>query len=920
MVSAKKAQMGKANNRPGKLTESPSFWLFLSVSLLFGILFFRFIFGEYAYVYEDIGSDTFHINYPLYMMFSDFVHQGGYSDYVLRAGLGMDISSYFYQYLNPLNLLVLILPQRYLPWSILLATYLKLLLLAFAAWQLFRRLLSHEWAGLYAALFWTFSGYVMLWGQHYGFCMSLMLFTVFMLLVYLYTEEEEKSRNWLLVLWITLMLFSNYYFLYTSGIVGAAFVVLYLFWKKERPGKILAKLAGLGLMGLLGICIGGVCLIPTMNIFLSSARTGSAVNSFALMFSPYRIRAWVIYLGRFFSNNTFGAGNDYGGLLNYYEAIMLSVSALALPGVLYLIGKKQTRKKASFLTILAFVMMAFPVTGQVLNISLWSYRWSFVICFLEAFAIGYFIRDKMEGADPVLFRNSMVLSAVLMLIAFVILAIGSGICRFGLQPVYLILCAAAFVIYALVLWLKEKRFRNNRKAFSLLLLGAVVAELAVANFPTINFRMPLTRHQVNMQRYHDGVGETYEALKEQDSSVYRVGRNDGSYINDGMAQGYPGFSVYMSTNSKEAIELKESFGGTGFSANKLIFDESNSAMRALLGLKYLIADPDISLPSEDFTYVTHVGSRDIYAYDRTLPFGYLYDQKWDTENIRNMNDFGRVRAIVSGFYFTEAASDTDYETPQKLKGEKTAVLDFDFEGFHCEVERTSEGVHLYHFETDPYDPYVVWHDLDTALDDGIQHELIIKADPESLDGQVSMAYYYTTDEDADFSYDRMKSFSFTPDSCTFHIFIPAGVKDIRIDVDSKTDGLTISEMTIVNYPDLEQPFRKLQESKVTDTIFTDHTYQAKVDNTESHVQMLCVPLIYSRGWRAELDQESVPLYNINDGLCGIEIPSGIHEVKLHYDIPHRSAGTALTITGTVVYLICFLLLPLYRKKRKNQGL
>ena len=255
-----------SGRKPGlkKICQSPGFLLFLLISALFGVLFGRFILGPYAYVYEDIGSDTFHINFPLYMMFSDFLHGEGYAPYVLRAGLGMDISSYLYQYINPLNLLVVAAPQRYLTWAVLFATYCKLLIMGFAAYGLFRRLLGHELAGVASALLWTFSGYVTLWGQHYGFCMSLMLFTVFLLLVYLYAEDTEKSRNWLLVPWITLMLFTNYYFLYTSGIVGAAFLVIYLMWKKEKPLRILQKLAGLALMGGLGITSGGVCLIPGM--------------------------------------------------------------------------------------------------------------------------------------------------------------------------------------------------------------------------------------------------------------------------------------------------------------------------------------------------------------------------------------------------------------------------------------------------------------------------------------------------------------------------------------------------------------------------------------------------------------------------------------------------------------------------------
>ena len=311
------------------------------------------------------------------------------------------------------------------------------------------------------------------------------------------------------------------------------------------------------------------------------------------------------------------------------------------------------------------------------------------------------------------------------------------------------------------------------------------------------------------------------------------------------------------------------------------------------------------------------GNRDIYEFDRALPFGYLYDRRWDKKTIRKMNDPERVRAIVSGFYFTGETSSTEYEAPEVTEGEQISVLDLASEGYHCDKERISAGIRFYNFETDPYDPYVVWHDLDTVLDGGTLHELIVKADPESLNGEVSMACYYTTDKEADFSYDRMKAFTFTPDSCTLHIFLPAGVTDLRIDVDSEADEMIISEMTVTNYPDLEQPYQKLQGSKVTETSFTDNTYHAKTENTEAATQMLCIPLVYSQGWNAKLDGETAAVYNINGGLCGVEIPSGTHDVTLYYEIPHKAAGVALTAVGTIIYLLSFLILPLCKKKKQH---
>ena len=921
-----------------RLTKSPAFWLFLSVSLLFGILFFNCIFGKYAYVYEDIGSDTFHINYPLYMMFSDFFHQGSYQDYVLRAGLGMDISSYLYQYLNPLNALVVVLPQRYLPWAILFATYLKLLILAFAAYGLFRRWLSHAWAGMYAALFWTFSGYVMLWGQHYGFCMSMMLFTVFLLLVHLYVEEKETSRNWLLVPWITLMLFSNYYFLYTSGIAGAFFVVWYLAWRKEHPWKILKKLTGLGLMGILGICIGGGCLVATANIFFSSSRADMAADSFSAMFQPYSVQVWLTDLGRFFSNNTFGVGNDYLATINYYESIMLFVTALALPALVFLILKRKTRVQTVLLIVLALAMMGFHVAGQLLNFSLLSLRWSFLLCFLEAFAAGYLIRERMLGEELLQIRVSLAIAAVLTAAGFTVLAIGAKRFEFQLEPVYLILYAAFSAAYFLLLGAGRALPQKRPWVFSFLLLAVVVGELATANFPSINSRMMLTRHQTNELFYNDGTGDAWELLEEMDPSLYRVGRTGNREVNDSMAQGYPGFSVYLTTNSQESVDLKEYLGGEGIGANKVIFEEANSIMRALLGEKYVIKDPELSLPSDAFSYVESAGGKEIWQMEDALPFGYLYDKAWDTETVRKMNVAQRVSAIVSGFYFTDRANvtddagqgsadtagaghtdiagtaRTDYDEPEPVRAQLVSVLGHQTKARHCKAEHTDEGVRIYNLEDGRDTPYVVWDQVGDALDSGGLHELILSVDPAGLDGELLLSVFYKTGDERKFSYDRRKSFILTPGGSRVSMFLPEGTTGIRIDVDSAPSEVLITGLQISSYPGLTVPYRRLQESKVTDTSFIDETYHAAVENTQEHVQMLCIPLLYGQGWTAKLDGEETVLYNINSGLCGVEIPAGSHEVTLHYESPHKQAGMLLTAAGLAVYAVCFLLAPLWKRK------
>ena len=78
-------------------------WLFLITSGLFALLYSKFLLGGFAYVFTDCGADTLQINYAQYEMFSSLFRRGD-SGYILQAGLGMDVSSYYPAYLIPYNL------------------------------------------------------------------------------------------------------------------------------------------------------------------------------------------------------------------------------------------------------------------------------------------------------------------------------------------------------------------------------------------------------------------------------------------------------------------------------------------------------------------------------------------------------------------------------------------------------------------------------------------------------------------------------------------------------------------------------------------------------------------------------------------------------------------------------------------------
>lgn len=884
---------------------NPYVWLFLVISFLFGILFIRFILGEYAYVYTDCGADTFDINYPLYQLFSDVFHGKGYEDYFLNVGLGMDMSSYLYNYLNPVNLLVVLLPAGLIPWSVLLATFIRLQVIGHFGYRLFYKWTGHMQGSFCAALLWTFSSYMMLWGQHYGFSTAMMMFTVFMYLVHLFVDDREKSRNWLLVLWVTLMLFTSYYFLYMSGIIGAMYVVFWCVTEKKSPGKTFRKLSALAAMGALGVCMGGVSLMPILTIFQNSTRVGAISAKYIdVLYHPYSPKWLFGFLGRLISNNTMDLGWNYSGPGNYYEMAMLFTSSLFFISLPYLFIKKETRLRTLVLTILAAAALIFPVTGKLFTMNTSTQRWSFLLCFMESAAVGMAVKYLFTEKNRKRAAAGAISGAVLTAVVCGLLFYGQSKGYYELQPVYLVIFVLFLSVYGVIAAVAASG--HGGKALPLVLMGVVIVEMAAANYPTINFRENPTRNQLAMEYYNDGTREAWQALADEDPSLYRVAKTyESASENDSMAQGYPGISAYLTTNPSSLIELKEMYGGQGISDNFVTFGNDDYLLLGLLGVKYLLAKPGYAVSSKNFSYVGSAGNKDIYQNMNVLPFGYLYDRVWDREELLELPVYERTLATLSGFHFTDQESGTEYGAAVRTESASVSLMDREIKSVGCTAEKTAEGIRMSGMTEDPH---IIIENMGDSLGDGAVHSISMEVEAGE---DVDMALYFKAADDQDFSQDKISIFHISPEGAKWSFLLPGDVTDIRIDVSTEIPEVIIRELSVSGRKADNEALEKLKSSAVTDIQYEKNIYQARVENKSGSVQMLCVPLLYGQGWRANVDGQQAELYSINSGFCGIEIPEGTHQVTLAYEAPYKKLGMLISLAGVAVYVV-WLLASVYK--------
>lgn len=65
----------------------------------------------------------------------------------------------------------------------------------------------------------------------------------------------------------------------------------------------------------------------------------------------------------------------------------------------------------------------------------------------------------------------------------------------------------------------------------------------------------------------------------------------------------------------------------------------------------------------------------------------------------------------------------------------------------------------------------------------------------------------------------------------------------------------------------------------------------------------CLTVPYTSGWQVTVDGQPVELFRANIGFIGFKVPSGIHTVEAHYEVPGLNTGLCVSAAGVVLLLL-----------------
>ena len=141
---------------------------------------------------------------------------------------------------------------------------------------------------------------------------------------------------------------------------------------------------------------------------------------------------------------------------------------------------------------------------------------------------------------------------------------------------------------------------------------------------------------------------------------------------------------------------------------------------------------------------------------------------------------------------------------------------------------------------------------------------------------------------------------------------------IRLDptmVSGQKIQLEVLNLEFVEEESLQEQQKKQVES-VDTLVLQEDTFRGVVTNTRQEEAMLCIPVIYSNFWKAEVDGIPVSVENINGGLVGMSIPSGTHNFTLSYDNTVYEVARIVNVVAIVIYVV--ILAKVFANQKKNQ--
>lgn len=636
------------------LKKSQLLLLFGSImSVIFLGIFSDFLFGDNLYLFADIGSDTLYNYYPIYHLLTEYFESGHLPYWSFRVGSGASILIFYQYLLDPFSGILYFGGTQRLAAALIWVYLLKICFAAFFSYIYFLALSIRQWLSLIGAICFSFSGFLLGFGQHYFYASWI----IFLPLLLYSIEASIIAQRRLPTVICTAFLALNIAICWQMAIFGAMYLLFRLSSTWQIPKEIARWeiVQRLVFSVLLGLGLAAALWLPEYYLLSASPRiSGDTLERlFATIFHFFEPNPPAYYwslVSRLFSNNLEGIGSEYRGYLNYYESLQLYGGLLWLLVIPQFLAVFSRRGK--ILTILALLLGTTLLSthgfASLMNgFQYPSYRWGYGVILLEIL-LGLLVLDAMLRQKKI---HIPLLLATLALTTLTLYVLSLHNSNPTASPTFwpsgaywriqLYLLAYALLLTLLI--------RSGEKPLWLFILLCLLAyEFIQEHHPSFTQRSVISKGlEANKEiPYFDDSLAAIRSLTEPPNSFYRIEKEHWVLsLNDSMVQGYNALDSYNSLNHPSFVEFFKLFKTTRHHNVLQWKGREQDSLSDMLSVKYLLSKKRMQESSE-LLPLSSIGDVHVYRRKGFLPFGFTYDNYMLDSDWGRLSPEDKVRSML----------------------------------------------------------------------------------------------------------------------------------------------------------------------------------------------------------------------------------------------------------------------------------
>lgn len=894
-----------------------------SRKVLFLSFFFPFIMFTIAFACQGMWpiADTAPLTIDLYHQYAPFLAElrtkmTNFDSlfYSWNGGLGMNFYALIAYYLaSPLNVLMILFPPNFLSEAVTVLTLLKIGLTGLTFSIMLREVFTpfgqrtiaakapHEvryasetgtdWGQILISTAFALSGFMLAYSWD-----IMWLDTIIMLpLVIAGMFQLIKSGRFLLyVLSLAGAIIFNYYIaIFVCLFTAFYFFVLYISVAPDLPEAVLSRWTHFfkrfwqfAASSILAAMLSAFISIPT---YLALLQTSASGDNFP---SNWRLNFDTV---EFVARHLIDMEPKIrSGLPNIYMGLIVFI---LLP--IYVMAKNiRLSEKIAHLAMMAFLFMSF--NSNVLNF-IWHgmhypnqlpYRFAFVYSFLVLIMM-YRALSALRDMEASQIAMGAVAGILYTIMAERLLPDEVDHETAMVSILFIILLAAAISLVRD----RKRSFRFMMQALACVMIAELLVN-TIVTVSTVNINESYTRRS-SFNGDFDVVRDELAEIEEMEgeNSFYRTELIQQKTTNSPALYGYKGFTLFSSTSYETTAKLMRDLGYHGNNINSYKYMSSTAVLNSFFGIEYLIdKDKEIRDPLLETVHTEN----EIFSYRNpyALSLGFMV-----SENILNWNTSAVTPFETQNDLLVKSAGYSDVFLPLEIVTESAVNMNSETgsarNGYNFTPASTSEKSEVTMVITSPVSQHVYFH----------------------IDTSSTMDVNATVEEDTGAATDSTV-FRDTRGINKPEIFdvgyVEAG-ETVRVKVNFDTDkgGRFKISAAGLNETVYTEAMTDLATGNMEITEYNSRQVIGTVDTDEAGILFLSIP--YDESWQVFVDGEEQEFIPIAEGLSGVRLDIGTHDIKLKFTPPGFWMGLMITALGILIFLIALLLYRSTEGKREERA-